>query len=145
MARITYIRGCIKKCDLPIILKANPILEEYARDGFKMTLRQLHYQFVSRGYMPNTKPTYTKICESMQRGRMGGMVDWSAVVDLTRVQHSRSCWIDPANILDACADHFHVDFWQDQSHRVEVWIEKDALLGVIEQTCHRWDTPSSFF
>ena len=49
--------------------------------------------------------------------------------------------IDPAHLLEACADQYHVDHWQDQQHRAELWVEKDALLGVVEPICQRWDCP----
>ena len=139
MAKIEYLTGCVRKSDLKIIVKAIPILEEYAQAGFRVTLRQLHYQFVARGYMPNTKATYTKICEAMLRGRMAGMIDWNVIEDRTRILRSRPRWDDPAAILRSCADCFHVDYWKNQRSRVEVWIEKDALLGVIEDTCNHWD------
>lgn len=139
MTKIKYLSGCVRKGDLKIIAQANPILEEYKRDGFRVTLRQLHYQFVARGYMPNTKATYTKICEAMQRGRMGGMIDWAIIEDRTRIVRSRPQWDDPSDILSACANQYHVDYWYDQIYRPEIWIEKDALLGVIENTCNHWD------
>ena len=141
MTKITYASDCVKKSDMPIIAKAIPILEEYKADGYRVTLRQLHYQFVSRGYMPNTKATYTKICEAMQRGRMAGLIDWSVIEDRTRILRSRPRWDDPTDILDSCASCFHVDYWKNQAFRVEIWIEKDALLGVIEDTCDHWDCP----
>jgi hypothetical protein len=141
MAKKLYVSGCIRKSDLAIIVKAIPILEEYYRAGYRVTLRQLHYQFVARGYLPTTKATYTKICEAMHRGRMGGMIDWNMIEDRTRFLRSRPQWDDPADILNSCADCFHVDYWQNQPCRTEVWIEKDALLGVIEKTCRKWDCP----
>ena len=141
MAKNEYLSDCIRKSDLPIIVRAVPILQEYSRSGYRVTLRQLHYQFVARGYMPNTRTTYTKICEAMLRGRMGGMIDWNWIEDRTRVLRSLPRWENPADILDTCVNQFHVDYWKNQECRVEVWIEKDALLGVIEGTCRKWDCP----
>ncbi len=141
MSKIVYSTRRVKKSAMTIIVKAIPILNEYHAAGYRVTLRQLHYQFVARGYMPNTKATYTKICEAMQLGRMAGMIDWSVIEDRTRILRSRPRWDDPSDILASCADCFHVDYWQKQRQRVELWIEKDALLGVIEDTCDHWDCP----
>jgi hypothetical protein len=33
------------------------------------------------------------------------------------------------------------DLWCGQDYYLEVWIEKDALVGVIEGVCERWDVP----
>ncbi|MGL4594463.1 MAG: AAA family ATPase [Thermoguttaceae bacterium] len=129
MAKIKYVSGIIKKADLSIICNADPILKEYANAGYRVTLRQLHYQFVSRGYLPNTDKTYDCVCTAMQHGRMAGLIDWDIIEDRTRILRSRPRWDDPSDLLDCCADQFHVDYWQDQPRRVEVWIEKDALLG----------------
>ena len=141
MVKIKYLTGCVKKGDMSIIVKAIPILEEFSEDGYRMTLRQLHYQFVSRLCFPNTKASYKKICEAMKRGRMEGLIDWDMIEDRTRFIRGRPRWDNPADILDACADQFHTDFWQDQTCRVEAWIEKDALIGVIEDKCNHWDCP----
>jgi len=72
---------------------------------------------------------------------MAGMIDWSVIEDRTRTLRLLSRWENPTHILDSCASCFHVDYWRKQPCRVELWIEKDALLGIIENTCNRWDTP----
>jgi hypothetical protein len=126
---------------MSIILKAIPILEEYFEAGYRMTLRQLHYQFVAHHDFPNTDKSYNKICVAMKRGRMQGLIDWLMIEDRTRFVRTLPNWNDPADIVDACANQFHVDFWKNQASRVEVWIEKDALIGVVENTCNHWDCP----
>ncbi|MDR2754850.1 MAG: hypothetical protein LBC20_04010 [Planctomycetaceae bacterium] len=139
MTKIKYIPDCVRKSDMKVITQAIPILMEYKNAGYKLTLRQLHYQFVARDLAPNKKTTYNKICEAMRRGRMAGLIDWNAIEDRTRILRSRPQWDNPEAIIQACANQFHVDYWQNQEKRVEVWIEKDALLGVIEETCNNWD------
>ena len=44
-----------------------------------------------------------------------------------------------AIIIDAAA--YREDLWQDQHLRPEVWIEKEALLGVIEGVCTEYRVP----
>ena len=39
------------------------------------------------------------------------------------------------------AEQYRIDRWADQSTRVEVWIEKDALVGVVESVCDKWSVP----
>jgi hypothetical protein len=39
------------------------------------------------------------------------------------------------------ASQFRIDKWAGQKYRVEVWIEKDALVGVIEGVCEELDVP----
>lgn len=139
MVKINYVLGCARTRDLKLIVQGIPILEQFRQDGYRVTLRQLHYQFVGKNLYRNTAANYAKICEAMRRGRMAGLIDWDIIEDRTRIVRSRPQWDDPADILNSCAHCFHVDYWQDQECRVEVWIEKDALLGVIEPICERWD------
>jgi hypothetical protein len=47
----------------------------------------------------------------------------------------------PAQIVEAAAKGFNTDKWADQEHRVEVWIEKDALIGVLQRACPALDVP----
>jgi hypothetical protein len=43
--------------------------------------------------------------------------------------------------VEAVAQQYREDLWKDQVYRPEVWIEKDALLGVIEPVCREWRVP----
>jgi hypothetical protein len=53
MPKISYVTKSFSNGSLIIIEKANEIIAEYADQGFDLTLRQLYYQFVSRGLIPN--------------------------------------------------------------------------------------------
>lgn len=62
----------------------NEIIEEYAQQGYKLTLRQLYYQLVSRDIIPNKVQEYAKLSSLLVKGRMAGVVDWEAIEDLIR-------------------------------------------------------------
>jgi len=121
------------------ITKANAIITEYAAQGFELTLRQLYYQFVSRDFIANNMREYKNLGDIINDARLAGLVDWDAIVDRTRDLKSMAHWTSPADIVDACARQFRVDKWVGQQRRVEVWIEKDALVGVIEGVCNELD------
>jgi hypothetical protein len=123
------------------IEKANVIIAEYAAQGFELTLRQLYYQFVSRGFIPNNQREYKNLGDVINDARLAGLVDWEAIVDRTRDLKSLAHWDTPADIVEACAKQFRIDKWAEQPRRVEVWIEKDALVGVIEGVCQGLDVP----
>ncbi len=130
--------GLLKKIE-----QANSIIKEYQKAGFDLTLRQLYYQFVARDLIPNTLREYKKLGDVINNARLAGLVSWSAIVDRTRNLQKNSHWNGPADIVDTCARSFQIDKWADQKHRVEVWVEKDALIGVVEQACRPLDV--SFF
>lgn len=51
--KIAYIEKRMSADRLEVIAQANDIISEYAARRFKLTLRQLYYQFVSRDLLPN--------------------------------------------------------------------------------------------
>ena len=120
---------------------ANEILEEYATQGFDLTLRQLYYQVVARYFIPNTQRSYQRLGSIINDARLAGMIDWDHIVDRTRNVKKNSHWDSPADIINVCADQYRVDLWETQPYYVEVWIEKDALIGVISGICKRLDVP----
>lgn len=120
-----------------VIFKANAILDEYAGQGFDLTLRQLYYQFVARGLLPNNDRSYKRLGSIVNDARLAGFIDWSRITDRTRFVREQTFWSSPAQIIRATASSFQLDKWATQENYVEVWVEKDALVGVIERACHR--------
>ena len=137
--KIAYTRTSLRLETREIIDHANKIIQEYQQAGYRITLRQLYYQFVSRNLIENNSKSYQRLNTAIGKGRMCGKIDWDAIEDRTRNLVSLSHWDSPCEIIEACATQYHLDLWQDQENRVEVWIEKDALVGVIEKTCRYWD------
>jgi hypothetical protein len=64
-----------------------------------------------------------------------------AIEDRTRNMRRHPSWDSPAEIVAAAAEQYREDLWRDQDFRLEVWIEKDALLGVIERVCDEFRVP----
>ncbi len=138
----------MKQCFVPkrfnaaaqgVIATANEIIADYQKDGFDLTLRQLYYQFVARGFIPNSDREYKNLGVIINDARMAGLVDWDAINDRTRYTRQRGSWQSPHELVVAAARGFHMNRWTTQSTAVEVWIEKDALIGVIEPVCNELD------
>ena len=129
------------KATLNIIERANMIINEYSEQGYDLTLRQMYYQFVARGFIPNKQSEYDRLGNIISRGRLAGLIDWDVIVDRTRNLRRVSTWDNPFDILNTVAEQFRTDKWQVQPYRVEAWIEKDALIGVIEGICNTWEIP----
>jgi len=136
-----YIAKNFRSATLIIIDKANEIIVEYAEQGYELTLRQLYYQFVARDIIPNTDREYHKLGCVINNARLAGLIDWDSIVDRTRKLRKNSHWESPADIIDTCAKQFRLDTRYNQDYYIEVWIEKDALIGVIENTCNDLDVP----
>jgi hypothetical protein len=139
--KIKYQEFRFRPPTLALIETANRIIAEYQRQGFDLTLRQLYYQFVSRDVIPNTQRSYKNLGSIVNDARLAGLIDWDTIVDRTRELRTLPHWNDPSDIVDACAKQFNVDRWAQQKYRPEVWIEKDALVGVFERVCQELDVP----
>jgi len=141
MPKICYIPKNFREKSLTYIAHAIRIIEEYQAQGFNLTLRQLYYQFVARDLIPNIQKEYQKLVNIISDARLAGLIDWNSIEDRTRELKDLPHWSSPASILRAAASGYRIDKWNRQPYRVEVWIEKDALTGVIEGVCKRWDVP----
>lgn len=137
--KIKYVDKKFGTGALNIIQTANTIINEYISDGFDLTLRQLYYQFVARDIIANSQKEYKRLGSIINDARLAGLVSWTAIVDRTRNVQTNPHWSGPREIVESCASQFQLDKWSGQAHRVEVWIEKDALVGVIEKVCRELD------
>lgn len=122
-----------------IIDKANEICAEYMRLGFDLTLRQLYYQFVARGYIANKDTEYKRLGSIVNDARLAGLIDWNYLTDRTRNLARNPHWSSPSDIIDSAYGSYARDKWEDQPYHVEVWVEKEALAGIVEREASRQD------
>jgi hypothetical protein len=141
MPKIAYIKKRFNKSSVAIISKANEIITEYAADGLGLTLRQLYYQFVARDLIANKQSEYKRLGAVISDARLAGLIDWYAIEDRTRNLKGMYHNTDPGDAVSDALRQFQLDHWNDQEYRVEVWIEKEALVGVIASICNKLDVP----
>jgi hypothetical protein len=139
--KICYVPKTFRDSSLEIIERADRICREYAAMGYDLTLRQLYYQFVSRDWLPNSQQSYNRLGSIINDARLAGLIDWNHIVDRTRNLRTMPHWNTPSEIIEGASEGYALDKWKDQPHRVEVWIEKDALVGVLEAACDPMDVP----
>ena len=120
MPKIEYVTKKFRQATIDLINQANRIIAEYQQQGFKLTLRQLYYQFVARDLVPNTTQSYKRLGSIINDGRLAGEIDWLAIEDRTRNRKRKSFWNSPADIIDSCSWSYNIDMWRPQEHRVEV-------------------------
>jgi len=118
-----------------LLAEAAAILDQAQADGFRLSLRQLYYQLVTSNAIANRQSEYKRLGEIIGRGRLAGFIDWSAIEDRGRVPRIPAAWDGPDDMLRAAAEQYRRDRWADQPYHVEVWVEKDALSGVLAPVC----------
>lgn len=138
---ITYQDFNFKADTLAIIEKANEIIEQFEGDGYTLTLRQLYYQFVAKALIENTERSYKRLGSIVTDGRLAGMISWNSIEDRNRECTSWQFEEDDQEVVNGLEYYLNMDFWARQDAYVEVWVEKDALVGVIERTAKKYDVP----
>jgi hypothetical protein len=107
------------------------IADRFARQGYDLSVRQLYYQLVAADLIPNTLQWYKTVTVLVDRARMAGLMDWWRIEDRTRHLGGNGHWDNPDDIITSSADAYAIDLWEGQPRRVEIWVEKQALEGVI--------------
>lgn len=139
--KIAYKETNFKPQRLDLINRINLIVDEYKAKGYELTLRQVYYQLVARDIIENNERSYKNVGNLISDGRLAGLIDWEAIIDRTRQLRQNNHWANAAQIVRACANQFQYDKWDGQDYYVEVWVEKDALIGIVERTCNKLDVP----
>lgn len=121
---------------LKLVGQANAIISEYEEAGYSLTLRQLYYQFVARGLMANHDKNYAKLSRVLSDGRIAGLVSWTAIEDRTRNLMGLRTYSGPAQAFREALAGYRLDLWAGQRFRPEVWVEKEALAGVVAGICN---------
>lgn len=141
MPMTQYSEVKIRKVGLDQIAEVNGIVEAYQAQGYTLTLRQVYYQMVARNIIENSERSYKNLGNLINNGRMAGLIDWEAIEDRTRYIRQHTHWDSPEQIMQAAVDSYHTNLWSDQPRYVEVWVEKDALIGIVEQAASGLDVP----
>lgn len=110
-------------------------------DSAPWTVRQLFYAVTVAGGIEKTEAGYRQVQRQALLMRREGLIHYSKIADNTR-------WVrrvETFNGLDDWVDEslrtLRIDLWRESEHRCEVWIEKDALAGVLMPTTIRWHVP----
>ena len=141
MPKIQYKEIRFQQKSLDLIELVNQVVDEYSAQGYELTLRQVYYQLVARGYIPNNERSYKNVGSLINDGRLAGLIDWHSVTDRTRNLRKESHWDNPADVIASARYSYNLDKWKGQPNYVEVWVEKDALVDIVGQACSPLDTP----
>lgn len=147
MPKICYIAKTFNPVHMQVINEANRLIGIYTAGGLTLSLRQLYYRFIAADTLPeswrdkhtgskNNERSYGKLGDIITQARLAGLIDWNAIEDRGRWLRGNVHTETAEEAIDeAIADAFLMDAWSNQGYRPEVWIEKDALVGVLESCC----------
>jgi hypothetical protein len=127
-----FVEKNFRPATMETIERANTIISDYRRQGLRLTLRQLYYQFVSKNWITNTERSYKNLGSILNDARLAGLVDWAAIEDRNREPVMWAEYDNIKELIESSIDRFRLPRWKDQEHYVELWVEKAALAGVLE-------------
>lgn len=139
--KICYEPKRFQQKTLDLIDQANNIIDSYSQQGYDLTLRQLYYQLVTKNTLKNCQKEYKRLGTIISDARRAGLIDWNAIVDRTRMLRGPSDWESPQSIIRSAAYGYREDLWKNQQSYIEIWFEKDALLGVFERAAEDYRLP----
>ncbi len=103
-----------------------------------MTVRQLYYQMEMRGYVGKTDADYDRVQYHCLQMRRDGTIPYWKIRDLSRVRRKVAQYTGLQDLLERSLELYRRDYWAFQAVNVEVWCEKEALLGVVGPVCDEY-------
>jgi hypothetical protein len=138
--QVLYREVNFRPAALAVIEQANQIARDYRAGGDSLTLRQLYYRFVAAGLIPNRDTEYKRLGSILNDARYAGLFDWNYLTDRTRnIRGGDGSDADPRTVVEDLG--FYAAMWEGQRERVEVWVEKDALVDVVGRSADSLRTP----
>jgi hypothetical protein len=106
-----------------------------------MTVRQVFYQATVSGLVEKSESGYTKVQTDLVHMRRAGILPYDWLADNTRWQRKPNTFQNVEEALNETARFYRKALWADAGRYVEIWLEKDALSGVIYPVTSQYDVP----
>jgi hypothetical protein len=110
-------------------------------NGKPMTVRQVFYQATVRGIVEKEETGYKKVQVDLTKMRRDGSLPYDWLADNTRWQRKPDTFDSVEDAIKETARFYRKSLWRDADAYVEVWLEKDALSGVIYPITSMYDVP----
>jgi hypothetical protein len=106
------------------------------------SVRQVYYQLVGLGIVAKTEQEYKgTVCRLLAEMRLSGEIPFGWIADNTRWMRKPASYGGLEDALRRTAEAYRRSLWDRSPSYVEVWLEKDALAGVLFEETQRYDVP----
>jgi len=106
-----------------------------------MTVRQVFYRLVSAFVIDKTELAYKGVVRQLGSMRLARTIPFNWIADSTRWMRKPRTDSSLELMLRRTCEAYRRSVWDNQDVYVEIWLEKDALAGVIDQVTSKWDVP----
>ena len=112
------------------------------KEDAPMTCRQVYYRLVSAGLIEKTENEYNNTtCRLLANMRRSEEIPYGWIADNTRWVRKPASYSNLEEMLTVTAKCYRKSLWMDTGVNVEIWLEKDALSGVLYDVTEEWDVP----
>jgi hypothetical protein len=105
------------------------------------TVRQIFYLASVAGLVPKTENGYDMVQSDLTQMRRVRALPYDWLADSTRWQRKPDTFRSVQAALEETARLYRKALWADANAYVEVWLEKDALAGVVYPVTSEFDVP----
>lgn len=126
------------KADIAVIKRA---LYKAARINRPATCRQLFYQLVNQGVIEKTEAEYKAVIRLLTKMRKDGSLPYRWIADNSRWMRKPESFNNIQAALEDSIEYYRRSLWRDADAYVEIWLEKEALSGVLYPVTSEWDVP----
>ena len=109
-------------------------------DG-QITIRHLFYRLVGQRLIEKIEKAYKSLCAHLSRWRRLEEIAWSAFADNTRWHIRQPTFEGVEDALKNTVENYRRNLWATQPFYIEVWVEKDAIAGIVAGTANSWGVP----
>lgn len=97
----------------------------------RMSIRHLFYRLESEGMIAKSQEEYKKLQGHLTKWRRAHLIPWGVFTDNTRWHIGGKTFSGLKEARDRTVETYRRDLWETQEHYVEVWVEKDAVAGIV--------------
>jgi hypothetical protein len=116
-------------------------LLEIASAAQPATVRQIFYLASVRGVVAKDESGYSRVQIDLVAMRRSGQLPHGWIVDHTRWQRRPVTFDSIDEALEDTAATYRKALWRNAASYLEIWLEKDALSGVVLPVTAKFDVP----
>ena len=113
----------------------------FAQEMRPVSVRQIFYNLTTQNLVEKTKNGYEQVVSISGKMREDGELPFSCISDATRWMRKPDTHDTLIDALEITKEAYRKNLWINQSANVEIWLEKEALSGVVFPITARWDVP----
>ncbi len=117
-------------------------IKEVLANDHPQTVRQVFYQLVTRDMIEKTEKEYQQVVIRLLTDlRLSGAVPFRWIVDSSRITHETQTFDSVADAVQDTAKVYRRSALRDSDVYLEVWVEKEALAGIVYDAASYFDVP----